>query len=233
MNNNKKNILIGEDNILIAEHLRDIVIDFDYNVVGIFHNKIDIIKGLKTYHPDIALLDINMESRFTGVEIGDYIAKKLHIPFIYITAHSEKHTLEKALNTKPSGYILKPFKEMEVNIAIKLALEKFENKPDEGFITIKDSSTNIKIFYSDIIFIKSDNNYVEVHTKKQKYITRTSLKSIISELDKEIFIKVHRSFIINKNCAIKYSKHTLFLNGISIPVSRKFQEDVKNIFNYK
>lgn len=228
--NKKKSILIGEDQILIAEHLLDIVSDFGYNVVGIFHNKNDIIKGLKKHQPDIALLDIKMETKFTGVEIGEYIINNFDIPFIYITAHSEKQTLQKALKTKPSAYILKPFKAKEIQIAIELAFEKHISRTKDCYLNIKDGSINVKILFSEIMFLKSDDNYVEIHTKKRKYITRNTLKNISKELDENLFVKTHRSFIINKNFAIKYSSKQVFVDDIKIPVSRKYIEDVKTIF---
>lgn len=225
-----KKVLIGEDNVLIAEHLRDIVISFGYNVVGIFHNKIDILLALKTLNPDIALLDINMETKYTGVEIGEYILKKMNIPFIYITAHSEKITVKKALKTKPSGYILKPFKEPEISIAIELAFEKFSKLLADGFFIIKDNAISIKVFYTELIFIKSNNNYIEIFTTKHNYLIRGRLKDIMSDLDKNIFIQTHRSYIINKNFALNFKKNYLLVKDISIPVSRKYLNTVKAIF---
>ena len=228
----KTNILIGEDNILIAEHLQDILISNGYNVVGLFHNKIDIIAGIKTHQPDIILLDIRMESRYTGVEIGEYITNELFIPFIYITAHAEKDTLQKALKTKPSGYVLKPFREKDVEIAIQLALEKFKKTSDKSYLKNKDGIVTIKILYSDIKCIESDNNYLKIYTKDKKYLSRNSLKNILTDLDDELFVQTHRSFIVNKKYVTQYQNKYVCIGEVQIPVSRKYVDAVNAIFDY-
>ncbi|MEA3450749.1 MAG: response regulator [Bacteroidota bacterium] len=232
MDNTEIKIIIAEDNVLIAEHLKDILISYGYNVVGVFHNKIDLLTGLKKYHPDIALLDIKMDSRYTGVEIGEYISKNIDIPFIYITAHSDKQTFQKALKTKPNGYILKPFKDKDISIAIELALDKYVKDSSQGYLKIKVSPTTIKILYSEIMYTEADNNYLKVYTKKQKYLSRNSLVNISNDLDDEIFVQTHRSFIINKNYATKFDDKNVFVNNVKIPVSRKYFDEVSAIFDY-
>lgn len=230
MNNVKHRILIGEDNVLIAEHLKDILLDFGYEVVAMFHHKKAIIEGIQTHQPDLILLDIKMETEFTGVEIGNYVAQNYNIPFIYITAHSERTTLEKALKSKPAGYILKPFKAIEIEIAIKLAIEKSEKQNAYDAVTIKDGFVSYKLFYNEILFLKSDNNYVEIQTKSNKYVVRNSLKNILKDLDPDRFIQPHRSYLVNVTFAVKYVNKTLFILNYPIPVSRKHSEIVTAIF---
>jgi len=230
MDNSNKTILIGEDKVLIAEHLKDIVTSLGYKVVGIYHDKIDVLSGIKQHKPDIALLDIKMENKYTGVEIGEFIVKNYNFPFIYVTAHSDVQTLQKALKTKPNGYILKPFKEIEIKIAIELAFER-ANSDFTKFMIIKDGTQEMKIYCNEIMYLKSDDNYVEIFTKEQKYIKRATLKEICANLNKNIFVRTHRSFIINKKYATKFHVKNVFINEIKIPVSKKYIETVRAIFS--
>lgn len=224
-------IIIGEDEILIAEHLADIVRSFKHEVVGIGHNKAKILQIIDKTKPDLILLDIRMEHEFTGIEIGEEIARKYGIPFIYITAHSDKEIIEKALPTKPSGYIIKPFKPMDVYTAIHIATDKFRNHKADNFIYVKESRKKVKVYYYNILYFKSDNNYVEVHTKTKNYVTRCSLEKISQNLIAEDFIRVHRSYLVNANYITAIDPHFLNLNSHKIPISRSYYTQVKNLFD--
>lgn len=223
------NILIGEDEVLIAEHLRDIVTSFNYNVIGIGHNKEDIISLIDKKQPDLALLDIRMRGKNDGVDIGEYIMQNYNFPIIYITAHSDKDIVQNALKTKPSGYIIKPFKAMDVYTAIQIAVDQFSHMKKDNFILIKDGYKTIKLYLYDIIFIKSYNNYIEIKTKKKKYLERNSLENICKTIDSEYFIQVHRSYVINLNYAKELKTNEVVLDDIEVPVSRKYYKELKSI----
>lgn len=224
-------IVIGEDEILIAEHLKDIVKSFNHKVVGVGHNKEDILILIEKTKPDIVLLDIRMEEKFTGIEIGEILHKQYGIPFLYITAHSDKEIIEKALPTKPSGYIIKPFKPMDVYTAIHIASDKYRNTKSDNFLTVKENGKRVKVYYYNILFFKSDKNYVEIHTKTKLYIKRYSLEKMVKELVNEDFIRVHRSYLINTNYITAIESHFINLNFHKIPISRAYYNETKKLFN--
>lgn len=224
-------IVIGEDEILIAEHLADIVRSYKYEVVGIGHNKAKILQIIDKTRPDMILLDIRMQNKFDGIEIGEEIAQKYGIPFIYITAHSDKEIIEKALPTKPSGYIIKPFKPMDVYTAIHIATDKFRNHKADNFLFVKEGSKKVKVYYYNILFFKSDNNYIEVHTKTKNYVTRCSLEKMAQNLLDEDFVRVHRSYLVNSNYITAIDPHFLNLNFHKIPISRAYYTQAKNLFD--
>jgi DNA-binding NarL/FixJ family response regulator len=74
--------------------------------------------------PDIALLDIELKGTMDGISVGRFLSEKTKIPFIYLTSHTEDDILKRAVNTKPHGYIQKPFSDDDLRIAIELALDK-------------------------------------------------------------------------------------------------------------
>jgi DNA-binding LytR/AlgR family response regulator len=226
-------ILIGEDDILIAEHLKDIVKSFGYDVIAIAHNKEDILKLIDKHKPNLALLDIRMEGRYDGIEVGEYVLNNYNFPVIYITAHSDNDIIQKALKTKPNGYIIKPFKAMDIYTAMNIAVENFTSKKTEKFILIKDGYNTIKIFLYEIIYLKSDNNYVEIITGKRTYVERISLENILSTINSEDFIRVHRSFAINTTHLKELKSSNVVVGDHLIPVSRKFLKSVKEKLLFK
>lgn len=224
-------IIIGEDEILIAEHLKDIVKSFGYDIVGIAHNKEDIIDLVNRTDPNLALLDIRMKGMYDGIEIGEYIMKNYNFPVIYITAHSDSEIIDKALKTKPGGYIIKPFKSMDVFTAINIAVDNFTSSKADNFIMIKDGYKTVRLFQYEIVYLKSDNNYVDIFTEKNHYLERNSLENLYSSLNNDCFMQVHRSYVINTDKITEIRTNKVLLGEVEIPVSRKFMNELKSRFN--
>jgi len=224
-------IVIAEDEILIAEHLADIVRSFKHEIVGIGHDKTKILEIIDKVRPDLVLLDIRMETKYTGIEIAEIISQKYSIPFIFITAHSDKEIIEKALPTKPSGYIIKPFKPMDVYTAIHIATDKFRKTKSDNFLNVKENGKHVKVYYYNILFFKSDNNYIEIHTKTKNYVLRCSLEKMAKDLQDEDFVRVHRSYLVNTNYITAINPHFLNLNFHKIPISRVYYNQAKKLFD--
>lgn len=115
-------ILIVEDEPLIAKNIGMYLNNNDYEVAGIAYDPDDAFYQLKKQQPDFAILDINLESEKTGIDVADYINRNNFIPFIYLTSYSDKETIEKAKQTNPSGFIVKPFNEKTLYATIEIAL---------------------------------------------------------------------------------------------------------------
>jgi len=226
----KIKILIGEDEVLIAEYLADILNSFEYDDVEIAHNKNEIIDKVKSYEPDLALLDIRMEGKYDGIEIGEYITENLDIPIIYITAHSDKEIVQKALKTKPSAYIIKPFTEMDVFSAVEIAINSMAKKEVEGELVIKDGHAMVKVKHSDILFITASGNYAEIQTSTKKYLNRTSLDNLLSEIDSPNFIRIHRSHIVNAKMIDIFHANEVSIQNQKLPISRRYKEKLKDYF---
>ncbi len=115
-------VLIVEDEPLIAKNIGMYLNNNDYEVAGIAYDPEDAFYQLKKMQPDFAILDINLESDKTGIDIAEYINRNNFIPFIYLTSYSDKETIEKAKQTNPSGFIVKPFNEKTLYATIEIAL---------------------------------------------------------------------------------------------------------------
>jgi PAS domain S-box-containing protein len=118
-------ILIVEDESIEALDLKNTLQIMDHEVIGIASRGEDAIKIVHESDVDLILMDIILKGHMDGIKAAERI-KKLNIPVVYLTAHSEDTTVNRALDTNPYGYLLKPFDIIELKFTIKLALNKHE-----------------------------------------------------------------------------------------------------------
>jgi hypothetical protein len=117
-------ILIVEDEWIIANDIRMNLHDMGYEVIGVVSTGEKAIKVATELEPDLILMDIMLEGEMDGIETAKQIHQTLDIPYIYLTAYSDKRFLDRSKETEPFGYLLKPFKSREIQIVIEIALYK-------------------------------------------------------------------------------------------------------------
>lgn len=118
-------VLIVEDEPLIAEDISEYLSNVDYSVLDIAYSKSQALKALERQTPDMILLDINLGGNLDGIEIAHLINQKYQLPFIFLTSYAHKSILDQAKVTRPLGYILKPFTEKDLFSSIEIALYNF------------------------------------------------------------------------------------------------------------
>lgn len=221
----KERIFIVEDDVITQEVLKDLIEDFGYDCAGASASPADLLKSLEMKNVDLVLLDINLgSSKMNGIDL----ASKIDVPFIYLTANSDKFTLKEASQTTYSDFVLKPIDEGRLKVAISLTLQKFRAKEDkEDCLVLKNSNTLIRTPYKQILFIKSLGNYIELHEKVGRKLIRKTLKEVEVMLPEEHFIKTHRSYLVNKEYIEELTASFLLLKGVKIPVSRSYKEAVR------
>lgn len=218
-------ILIVEDDVLIAEHLIQIVQDFGYSECKIVHTKKHFFDILELFQPTLVFVDIQMEETTTGIEIAQFLKQEKTILFAFISAQSDPKMMDLAIQANPIGYIIKPFKEAEIYGLIQIAKQKSKIE----FLHLKDNYEILQIPILDITYIKSENNYVEIIGKSKKWLVRNTLQNIINLLPKTDFLQIHRSYVVNRKHIIKVSNKELFIGEVTIPISRSHAEKLKEI----
>jgi CheY-like chemotaxis protein len=118
----KIKILVVEDEVLVAEDLKEILREFGYEVPGIAETGEGAITLAGETRPDLILMDINLSGAMDGITAGGEIRSRWGIPIIYVTAFANQAFIERAKKTIPSGYILKPFNERQIQITVEIAL---------------------------------------------------------------------------------------------------------------
>ncbi len=119
-------ILIVEDEQIVALDLKRRLTKLGYQVTGMAANGNKALALVKKEQPNIVLMDIHIQGAADGVEVAAMMQKTHSIPVIYLTAYSEEKTLNRARETKPYGYLLKPFSDRELHVMIQISMERYE-----------------------------------------------------------------------------------------------------------
>lgn len=216
-------ILLVEDNFLNRRMVKK-VLEKNYIIkeAADVPSAEDILR-LGTVH--LAIIDIHLgNDKADGTLLGELINKTYDIPFIYLTAFGISEISQRAIATKPSAYITKPFKEVDLSLSIEIAMLKYlAAKPvKSNWILVKEGDYYVKLSMDSIDYLESSGNYLNVFSNNKCYKCRSTIKEMLDELPKAVFIQTHRAFIVNKNKIAKYNTNNVVINDVVIPLSEKF-----------
>ncbi|MGB1075991.1 MAG: LytR/AlgR family response regulator transcription factor [Flavobacteriales bacterium] len=237
------NILVTEDESIVRKDIERCLSNLGYNVIASADNGEDAIELALKHKPDLALMDIMIKGDMNGIAAAEEIKRNLDIPVVFLTAYADENTLSEAKLAEPHGYILKPFKDVDIQTAIEMALHKHgkeqelklesdflrslaEHKQDADVIFVKNRSRLIRVKHEDLLFIEALKDYVVVHTREESYTIHSTMKEVERKLDEQLFVRVHRSYIVNLQAieSIKYAMITM--NGMEkeIPVGGSYKD---------
>ena len=124
MDDNKYKILVVEDEYIVAADIKMTLKRLNYFVTSTVDNGEDAITKAASEKPDLILMDITLKGSLDGIETAKMIMEQHGIPVIYLSALNDERTINRALSTKPYGYLIKPFALVELQTVIKSALTK-------------------------------------------------------------------------------------------------------------
>jgi DNA-binding LytR/AlgR family response regulator len=182
----------------------------------------------------MVILDINLKGDRDGISVAKFLDGK-QIPFIFLTSYYDEATLDRVKETHFAAFIAKPYTELDLRLNIELARRR--NQPvmeghNTKFYTYTDNKMTKKIYYQDVLFIKSEDNYSIFHTKEKKeIIVRIPLKNLADELGDKRFFKIHRSYIINVDKIQSFSNNTVVIEGLQVPISSSHRKEFKEFIN--
>lgn len=160
----KPKILVVEDEIIIAYDIKGFLekeYDVTINVVTVE----DALIKIDEIQPDLILLDINLRADKDGITLGEWLLKKDSIPFIYITSNHDNITLDRVKDTRPYGFIVKPFKSSDLLATVYLALNNFKHRNLDVLRTEKE-------IIDDVPFqIKETIHFINEHITEKIEIT--------------------------------------------------------------
>jgi len=244
------NILVVEDESIVSKDIQNSLKKIGYNVIGACNNAQEAIDIATELHPDVVLMDIMLKGNLTGIAAAEQI-KLLNIPVIFLTAYADEATLAKAKITEPYGYILKPFKEKDLNISIEMAIHRHkkltelrkerdflyslvENKEAaKDVLFVKSNSRLVKINTKDIFFIEALKDYVVINTELTRYTIHSTMKDIEKKVSPSDFLRVHRSFIVRVDKIVAIENHNLILekDKKQIPIGGSYKDELLQRLN--
>jgi DNA-binding LytR/AlgR family response regulator len=247
---NTINILVVEDESIVSKDIQNSLKKIGYNVIGSCNNAQEAIDIATELHPDVVLMDIMLKGNLTGIAAAEQI-KLLNIPVIFLTAYADEATLAKAKITEPYGYILKPFKEKDLNISIEMAIHRHkkltelrkerdflyslvENKEAaKDVLFVKSNSRLVKINTKDVFFIEALKDYVVINTELTRYTIHSTMKDIEKKVSPSDFLRVHRSFIVRVDKIVAIENHNLILekDKKQIPIGGSYKDELLQRLN--
>lgn len=248
----KLNIFIVEDESIVAKDIQNSLVKLGYNVLGTANNGKDAIEQILSLKPDLVLMDIMIKGGLTGIEVAEKIKEEINVPVIFLTAYADEGTLSKAKVTEPYGYILKPFKEIDLHSTIEMAVYKHrkdselqkerdflyslvENKDDsvKDILFVKANSRLVKLYLKDIYFVEALKDYVVINTQYARYTVHSTMKDIEKKLGMIDFVRVHRSFIVRTDKIQSIENQTVVLENDkkTVPIGGSYRDELLTKLN--
>lgn len=241
----KNRILVVEDESIVSKDIQRCLKKMGYEIVGAASTGEKAIEIANEEKPDLILMDIMLKGEMSGIQAAAEIRKKKNIPIIYLTAYADDNTLNKAKIAEPYGYIIKPFKDIDLRTSIEMALYKnkkekeiikerdslvalSENKELEGVIFVKSNSRMIKVKTVDILFVEALKDYVIICTQEAKYIIHSTMKDIEKKLPKGEFQRIHRSYIVRLDKITAIEQPNVVIEGAKkiLPIGGSYKEEL-------
>jgi two-component system, LytTR family, response regulator len=188
----------------------------EIDLLGEFSDGFSGLKAINEIKPDIIFLDIQMP-KLTGFEI---LELSEHKPVIIFTTAYEQYAI-KAFEANAVDYLLKPFTRKRFANAVNKAIERFHSNNKEEIkvqdvlkkmdekpeiinrIAVRTGSKIHVINADDILYLESDDDYVRIHAKNGEFLKEKTMKYFETHLDPKIFIRIHRSYILNINSILR------------------------------
>lgn len=246
----KANVLVVEDESIVSKDIQLSLKNLGYNVVGAAATGEKALELASMENPDIILMDIMLKGSMTGIDVAEEIKASMNIPVIYLTAYSDEATVGKAKHTEPYGYVIKPFREVDLQTTIEMALHNHkksrqlekerdllysivENKEKENqseFIFVKSNSKLVKLNKKEIYYIEALKDYVVINTPDNRYTIHSTMKDIENKLGNQDFLRVHRSYIVrvDKLSTIDYPNLQLENIKKEIPIGGSYKDELTN-----
>jgi len=225
-------ILIVEDEVLIAEELAATLEDFGYVITDNVISGEKALLSAQENQPDIVLMDIDLAGEWDGIETSRRISEIMHLPIIYLTAKSTHSHIRRAMSTKPAAFLVKPYNETEITVAIEIAVARFgEHKPLPDHIFLKKGNRYEKIMLSEIIYAEADGSYAKVYTGESVYTISYNLSTLSDRLPSTEFCRVHRSFLVRMDKVTAFEKQALYFGQKHIPIGKAYLSEVFQHFN--
>lgn len=229
------NIVVVEDEPIVAEDLRRQLKKFGYAVSGIFYNAEEALPFVREEQPDLLLMDVNLGAGMDGIEAVLQIKQSLDLPVIFLTGNTDESTYNRARQTDPAAFLSKPFRSRDLRAAIDLAAKNFTQKNasptpaapvptayllrDRFFVKKKEHL--VRLFIDDIHWAESVEGYVRIGTGGEVYVLCINLAQLEQSLaDDPRFMRIHRSYLINIEQIDRLSDQHVYLGEKRLPASR-------------
>lgn len=226
-----KNILIVENEQIIAENLRLILLNFGYKNISVAIDSDEAIELFQKTSFHLVLMDINLGelSNLDGIDLIKHLSKNYDFKYLYVTANADTKTVSRAKETSPSGYIIKPFVNSSIYANVEMALSQIDESRTSYTYSLK--GVPHKIYLNNICYVESDGSYLNIITSDQKKINIRHSLNEFKTLFPNKLIRIHKSTLVNINKIIGYKSGYVELEQGKLSVGRAFKSDLITIIS--
>lgn len=230
------NVMIVEDNPLTSQDLKEIILENGMNVTGIAKNRSEALDTFSLQKPDILLMDINLKGGDNGIDLINEINKYQVVPTVFLTANSDRETVDRALLTKPASYLTKPYDEKDVIIALELAFKNHcqkavenETKTTSLPIFLKYGTKYEKVQLKEILYLKAEGSYTQFVTQSKNYVLSCNLNQSFKKVGNGVFHRIHRSYVVNIENITSLGNEAVYIGEEQLPIGRSFKENINKV----
>ena len=224
--------IIIEDEPLAVKILTDYILKVPFlELQGTFKDAILATGYLLQASTNLIFLDIHLP-KLKGMS---FLKTLSNPPAVIITTAYHQYAVE-GFNLNVTDYLLKPFDFERFLVAVTkvrtLHSEKQEPVDDSGskdFVFVNIQKKKVKLFFSEIVYIESQREYIKITTTQNEYVSKMSTQEIEAILPTNLFIRVHRSYIVSIRRIESYTAEKIEINGLSIPIGKGYRDAMANL----
>jgi YesN/AraC family two-component response regulator len=191
----KFNVLVVEDELLIAWDIKKLLEDIDIDV-HIAKDFTSAINSIKIYNPDLVILDVYLGKEMSGIDLGRQLSVEYNIPFIYLTSYSDSSSIKAIIETKPRGFITKPFKKIDLLTTVQVLIAS-ENRNNSGLIKFKEKyTTDASYIIKKVLKFIDDNIESKIEVDDLVALTKWSKHHFIRIFTSQMNISPY-SYVLN------------------------------------
>lgn len=230
MSSNNKQLLIVEDEPIIADDIAICLEQLGYQVVNICNSAEKALVFLTQNTVDLILLDIKIKGDKDGIQLAQMIRQKYETPFVFISSLYDKTTIARAQNAEPAGYVVKPFKDQDIQVAVEMALAKKEIGPvgeaesQQLNLFIRKNQSIVPLDFNEVHYIEASDNYSIFYTAADKHVVSQTLKNIEEVLHEQGYCRIHKTYLVNLRKIDRIEHSVVFINGAPLPIGKVYKK---------
>ncbi|MBX0334392.1 response regulator [Pontibacter sp. HSC-14F20] len=240
-------LLIAEDDVVIAQNLSLSLESMGYEVCQAVSSGEELLLQVHQHQPDLIILDITLDGKLDGIETAALLAKATKVPFIFMTAFSDKETIDRAKQTNPHAYLVKPFDARTLQSSIELAIHNAGTRQlqpaqataiparptdtveadnfllhDALFVKVRNRLE--KVMLINIVWAEAQDIYCNIKTRSHLHLVSQSLKNLEQRLPTNQFMRVHRSYIVQLTAIEAIEDNNILIGGKQIPIGNTHRD---------
>lgn len=235
-------VLIVEDDEMWAESLRESLFEFGFQVTAVCPDFETAVVSLNRSDYDIVLLDIHLDGKESGIELGKMIDQFYRKPFIFLTASMDGAMIKKAVDARPSAYLTKPVHPASIFATIHSAIRHFSEKnavpasqveKEADSFFVKQGDKYRKVYWNDIVCLRSEKNYTALINAKDgttSFVRSTlpkTLRFLVPVSLQPDFIQINRSEAVQRKFIKELNKDEILTDHGPFEVTEAYTKQLR------